>query len=202
LTQLILVRHGQTAWNREPHFRGRADIELDETGLVQAQATANRLSRFSVTAIYSSPLKRALTTAQAIADKFGLTVQPHNGLLDIYFGKWQGLTPQEASDQDGVLLDAWRNAPHKVTFPQGEGLTHVRDRVTSALDELTAKHADETIVLVSHVVVLKVLLCVLLGLDDSHFWKIAQDTCAINIIKVKDGNYIVSLINDTCHLNE
>ena len=202
MTQLILVRHGQTAWNREPRFRGRADIELDETGLVQAQATANRLSRFSVTAIYSSPLKRALTTAQAIADKFGVTVQPHNGLLDIYFGKWQGLTPQEASDQDGVLLDAWRNAPHKVTFPQGEGLTHVRDRVTSALDELTAKHADETIVLVSHVVVLKVLLCVLLGLDDSHFWKIAQDTCAINIIKVKDGNYIVSLINDTCHLNE
>ena len=202
MTQLILVRHGQTAWNRQPRFRGRADIELDETGLAQAQATANKLSVFPVAAVYSSPLKRAMATAQPIADKLGLAVEPHHGLLDIYFGSWQGLTPQEARAQDSALLDTWLKAPHKVTFPQGEGLPDVRARVTGALDELVHKHENQTIVLVSHVVVLKVALCAILGLDNSHFWQIAQDTCAINIVNTKDGKYIVSLLNDTCHLNK
>lgn len=202
MTQLILVRHGQTAWNKQPRFRGQADIELDETGLAQAQATGNSLSRFPISAVYSSPLKRATATAQPIAEKQGITVQSHNGLLDIYFGKWQGLTPQQAREQDGALLDAWLKEPHKVTFPQGESLSDVRDRVTGAINELLHKHDGETIVMVSHVVVLKVALCVVLGLDDSHFWKMAQDNCAISIIKVKDGNYTVSLINDTCHLNQ
>ena len=202
MTQLILVRHGQTAWNKQPRFRGRADIELDDTGLAQAKATAAKISRWPVSSVYSSPLKRAMVTAQAIADKLELAVQAHDGLVDIYFGTWQGLTPQQAREDNGELLDTWLKSPQKVTFPQGESLTHVRDRVVGALHELNAKHKDETIVLVSHVVVLKVLLCYVLGLDNSHFWKIEQGTCAINIVKANDGDYIVSLINDTCHLDK
>ena len=202
MTQLILVRHGQTAWNKQPHFRGRADIELDETGLAQAEATAARVAQWPVSAVYSSPLKRAMATAQAIAEKLDIAVQPHDGLLDIYFGSWQGLTAQQAREDNGELLESWLKKPQKVTFPQGESLTHVRDRISGALDELTAKHRDETIVLVSHVVVLKVLLCYVLGLDNSHFWKIEQGTCAINIVKADGGDYTVSLINDTCHLSQ
>ena len=202
MTQLILVRHGRTAWNKEPRFRGQADISLDDTGLAQAQATAVRLSQFPITAVYSSPLKRAMATAKPIADKFGLAVEPHNGLIDINFGRLQGLPPQQVREQDSDLLDAWLTEPHKVNFPDGECLNDVRDRFTGALNELTTRHTDETIVLLSHMVALKVALCVVLGLDNSHFWQIAQDTCAINIVNVKDGKYIVSLINDTCHLNK
>jgi broad specificity phosphatase PhoE len=202
LTQLILVRHGQTAWNKRPRFRGRADIELDDTGLAQAAATAARITQWPVAAVYSSPLKRAMATAQAIAKEFDLNVQAHDGLLDIYFGTWQGLTPQQAREDNGELLENWLKEPQNVTFPEGESLAHVRDRVISALDELTSKHRDETIVLVSHVVVLKVLLCYVLGLDNSHFWKIEQGTCAINMVKANGGDYIVSLINDTCHLDK
>ena len=202
MTQLILVRHGRTAWNKEPRFRGQADIPLDDTGLAQAQATAVRLSQFPVAAVYSSPLIRAMATAQPIADKFGLAVEPHNGLIDINFGRLQGLPPQQVREQDGDLLNAWLSEPQTVTFPDGECLNDVRNRFTGALDELTTRHADETIVLVSHVVALKVALCTVLGLDNSHFWQIAQDTCAINIVSSKDGKYIVSLLNDTCHLNQ
>jgi len=202
LTQLILVRHGRTAWNKEPRFRGQADIPLDETGLAQAQATAVRLSQFPITAVYSSPLQRTMVTAQPVADKFGLAVQPHHGLIDINFGRLQGLPPQQVREQDADLLNAWQTTPHVVTFPDGESLNDVRDRFTGALNELTVRHADETVVLVSHMVALKVALCVVLGMDNSHFWQIAQDTCAINIVSSKDGKYIVSLLNDTCHLNE
>ena len=202
MTQLILVRHGQTAWNKQPRFRGRADIELDETGLAQAAATAARIAQWPVSAVYSSPLKRAVATAQQIAEKFDLTVQKHDGLLDIYFGTWQGLTAQQAREDNGELLDMWLKSPQKVTFPQGESLAHVQVRVSGALDELTTRHGDETIVLVSHVVVLKVMLCYVLGLDNSHFWKIEQGTCAINIVKANGSDYVVSLINDTCHLDK
>jgi broad specificity phosphatase PhoE len=201
LTEIILVRHGQTAWNKEPRFRGQVDIPLDETGIIQAKATADRISQWSVSAVYSSPLKRARSTAQVIAEKQGIEVELHNGLLDIDFGRWQGLTPEEVAMQDGDLLDTWLKEPHKVIFPEGESLNEVRDRFTSALNELVSKHDNETIVVVSHVVALKVILCAILGLDDSHFWQIAQYNCAISIVYIKkDSNFIVSLINDICHL--
>ena len=202
MTELILVRHGRTAWNKEPRFRGQADIPLDEADMAQARATAERLSEYPVAAVYSSPLIRAMATAQPIAQKQGIKVQPHNGLIDINFGKLQGLPPQQVREQDADLLDSWLKTPHKVTFPDGESLNDVRDRFTNALNELTARHANETVVLLSHMVALKVALCVVLGLDNSHFWQIAQNTCAINIVSAENGNYIIKLINDTCHLNQ
>jgi broad specificity phosphatase PhoE len=202
LTQLILVRHGQTAWNKQPRFRSQADIELDETGIAQAQATANRLYDFSIAAVYSSPLKRAMATAQPIADKFGLSVEPHNGLIDINFGKCQGLTPDEARVQYDYLVDSWLSEPHTITFPEGECLNDVRDRFKPTLNKLITEHGGQTIVLVSHMVALKTVLCSVLGLDNSHFWQIAQDTCAINIVTAKNSKYIISLLNDTCHLNK
>lgn len=201
MTQLILVRHGQTAWNRKPRFRGQYDIELDEVGLAQALATADKLARFPIAAVYSSPLKRALATAQPIADVFGLSVQPHNGLMDINFGKCQGLTPDEVRVRYGDLVDNWLQKPQTVTFPDGECLNDVGSRFNQALNELTAKHNGQTIALISHVVALKVALCMILGLDNSHFWLVAQDNCAINIVNAKDGAYTIKLINDTCHLD-
>ena len=89
MTHILLVRHGQTAWNRSDRFRGRADVPLDEVGLAQAEATGRRVaSQWQVNAVYSSTMSRALNTAQAIAGRFGLSVQPHAGLTDIDFGAW------------------------------------------------------------------------------------------------------------------
>jgi probable phosphoglycerate mutase len=200
MTRFLLVRHGQTAWNREERFRGRHDLLLDETGLRQAYAAAMHLLDQPVAAIYSSPLKRTVMTAKVIANQMGLPVERHEGLLDIDFGRWQGLNADEAKKQDAELFRTWLEEPHKMRFPGGEGLDDVRKRVTAAVEQLAARHPDETVILVSHMVVCKVLLCAMLGLDNSHYWQVGQDVCAINAFEIKGGIPTVSLINDTCHL--
>lgn len=200
MSRFILVRHGQTEWNRVERFRGRADLSLNETGVKQAEAAAASLRGQQVAAIYSSPLKRALQTADAIANQLKLPVQPLEGLIDIDFGSFQGLSAEEARKKDNQLLTMWLEKPHLVRFPNGESLDIVRRRVLAAVDELAAKHKDQTVILVSHKVVCQVLMCAMLGLDNSHFWRVRQDVTAINIFEIRDGAPLVILVNDTCHL--
>lgn len=202
MTRIILVRHGRTEWNKFERFRGRVDVELDETGRRQAEAAAERIAQWEVAAIYSSPLKRAMTTAQIVADRLGLTVQPLEGIIDMDFGEWQGLPIDEAREKYGALFDLWRYRPEKLEIPGAETLEDVRKRVVAAIDEVVAKHEDQTIALVGHRVVCKVLLCHLLGLDNSHFWQIAQDDTAINLFEIWEGKPSVILINETCHLRD
>jgi phosphoserine phosphatase len=113
VTTILLVRHGQTEWNRVERFRGLADILLNEAGLQQAKATGRRLAaQWQPTAIYSSPLSRAVKTAEAIGRHLGLPVKIHPGLADIDYGEWQGLTPDEARSRWPEVIDLWYNTPH------------------------------------------------------------------------------------------
>lgn len=194
------MRHGQTEWNRVERFRGRADLSLNETGVKQAEAAAASLRGQQVAAIYSSPLKRAIQTADAIALQLKLRVQPLEGLIDIDFGSFQGLSAEEARKKDNKLLIMWLEKPHLARFPKGESLDIVRRRVLAAVDGLAAKHKDQTVIMVSHKVVCQVLMCAMLGLDNSHFWQVRQDVNAINIFEMRDGASLVTLVNDTCHL--
>lgn len=134
MTRIILVRHGQTEWNRVERFRGRADIPLNETGLAQAEATGRRIAAgWRPAAVYSSPLSRAVKTAMAVAGHFDLPVLTHAGLIDIDYGKWQGLTPDEARDRWPRILDAWYTAPDASHIPGGETLAALRTRAMEAL---------------------------------------------------------------------
>lgn len=200
MTRFVLVRHGQTEWNRVERFRGRADLALDDTGMRQAEAAAGRLSRWQIAALYSSPLRRALMTAQILASQLRLAVQPLEGLIDIDFGHWQGLSPQEAAAQDSDLYKKWLQRPQEVRFPYGESLEDVQHRITAAIESLVQNHSEQTVVLVAHNVVCRVLLCVVLGLDNSHFWQLGQDVSAINVFELSDDKPVLSLLNDTCHL--
>jgi broad specificity phosphatase PhoE len=202
LTRLILVRHGRTEWNRVERFRGRADIKLDEVGIKQVEAAAARIADWQVSAVYSSPLRRALTTAEILAYPFNLEVKLLPGIIDIDYGEWQGLSPEEAAAKDGGLYSKWLESPHKVKFPGGESLTAVRERAASAVDDLIAQHSKETVVLVSHKVVCQILILSLLGLDNSHFWQITQDVCAINVFEIRGGIPSALSLNDTCHVKE
>ena len=202
MVRLIVVRHGRTEWNRVERFRGRADIELDEVGLTQAEAVARRISEWQVSAIYSSPLRRALTTAEILARRCGLAAKPLPGIIDIDYGVWQGLSSEEAQTKDNGLYEMWMESPHTVRFPDGESLAEVRERAASAVESLITQHPKETIVLVSHKVVCQVLILSLLGVDNSHFWQIAQDVCAVNLFEVRGGVPSALLLNDTCHLEE
>ena len=200
MTSIYLVRHGQTAWNREEIFRGRTDVPLDETGLKQAELAGEYLKEVEIDAIYSSPLSRALETAEKIARFHNLKVQPLEGIIDMSFGNWEGHAHQEIKKNDSETYRRWREKPHLVKLPGGESLDDVRVRSMAALEEVIRKHPEKAPVLVSHRVVNKVLICGILGLDNSHFWQISQDPTAINLIHYRNGKYILSLMNETCHL--
>ena len=199
-TSLYLVRHGQTAWNKEEVFRGRTDIPLDETGLKEAELAGEYFKTLDIEAIHSSPLSRAWQTAQKIAQFHPLDVQPLDGLLDMSFGSWEGHSLKEVKETDGERYRQWREEPHLLKLPGGETLAEVRARAMSALEKAIRKHPEKTVILVSHRVINKVLICGILGLDNSHFWQIHQDTTAINLIQYRNGKYILSLMNETCHL--
>ena len=128
ITSFLLVRHGQTEWNRVERFRGRADVPLNETGLIQAAATGRRIAAgWQPAAVYASPLSRAIVTGQAIAARFDLPVLPLDGLADIRYGDWQGLTPEQARARWPDLVHAWYAAPATVQIPGGESLADLRE---------------------------------------------------------------------------
>ena len=200
--RIAIIRHGQTEWNEGEgeRFRGRTELDLDKVGISQARLAAARIAQWQVSGIYSSPLRRAVSTAKILASPFDLEVQLLEGLIDIDYGKWQGLSLKEAAADDSELYALWLKSPHLVTFPEGESLEQVRIRTVAALETLLAQHPEQTIVLVSHKVVCKVLICSILGLDNSHFWQVEQDTGAIDLVETRDRLLRVSLLNDTCHL--
>jgi len=201
MTRIILVRHGQTEWNRVERFRGRADVPLNSTGLAQAQATARRIAaEWRPAAVYSSPLSRALRTAEAVARSFGLPVHPHHGLLDIHYGEWQGLTPDEVRQRWPQEARGWFEAPQVARIPGGETLDELRSRGFAAINDLAARHEGHTIVLVGHTVINRVILLAVMGLGNDRFWHIRQDTCAINVFEADGGDFTIVSLNDTCHL--
>jgi probable phosphoglycerate mutase len=116
------------------------------------------------------------------------------------FGKWEGRPHQEIRQDDKETYRQWVEEPHLVRLPGGEGLDDVRVRAMAGMEEVIRNHSGKTLVLVSHRVICKVLICAILGLDNSHFWQITQDPTAINLIQYRNGKYILSLMNETCHL--
>jgi len=199
-TSVILARHGQTAWNAAEVFRGQIDIELDETGLKQAVLLAEYLGQRKLEAVYSSPLKRAQQTAEAIARYHGLDVQIDPGLNDMDFGEWQGLSVQDVRTRFSELLEMWMSDPHRIRMPSGESLDDVRQRAFTLVNRVVNKHEGKVIVLVSHRVVNKVLICALLGMDDSHFWNIRLDTCGITTFELDHGQFVLGEHNNTSFL--
>ena len=200
---IILVRHGQTEWNRVDRFRGCADIPLNDIGLAQAEATGRRVAKeWQPTAVYSSPLSRAVRTAEAIAKHFSLPVQIHPGLADIDYGEWQGLTPDEVRERWPAAAHAWYKEPDTARIPGGETLADLRTRGMRAVNELATQHAGQTIVLMGHTVINRIILLGVLRLGNERFWHIRQDTCAINVFEAENHDFVLATLNDTCHLDD
>jgi len=202
MVKVILIRHGETDWNKEQIFRGRIDVALNEVGLAQARSVQATLKDVQISAIYSSPLSRALETARVVGEGRNCEVKIEEGFIDINFGRWQGISHQKVKEEYKELYEMWLNKPQMVTFPEGESLEEVQRRSMKALEKVIKKHPEETLAIISHRVLNKVLLCSILGLELSHFWYIKQDTCALNRFEYKDDKYYLTLLNDTCHLKK
>ena len=201
MAKLILARHGETVWNIEKIYRGRVDVNLDEMGIKQAELLGNYLSHWGLEAIYSSPLRRALETANIIARYQKIGVHIAEDLIDFDYGEWQSLPEQEAKRLYPTLHNEWHNNPNKVKMPGGESLEDVRRRVIKVVNDVLARYQG-SVVLVSHRVVNKVLICYLLGLDNSYFWNIKQDVGGITIFNYVDRRFVLTRHNDTSHLKE
>ncbi|MBI4785521.1 MAG: histidine phosphatase family protein [Chloroflexi bacterium] len=200
VTHFILIRHGQTEWNREERFRGHADIPLNETGKTQAQKIAARIAGEKIDVLYASPLQRTLQTAQSIAETHQLEIQKSDALLDLDVGALEGLTVDEARQAFPEVIDKWLNAPGHVKFPKGDSLRAVRTRAEKLLDELAAQHDGQTVALVSHRVVCHVVLCLALDMKLDALWNLKQDNGCINRFDKTEHGYVVTLLNETGHL--
>jgi phosphoserine phosphatase len=201
MVEIILVRHGETTWNTAEIFRGRADVPLDDIGLEQAERLGDYLSGEKIDIVYSSPLQRAVQTAGAIARRQDLEVNTPANLIDIDYGGWQGLSSDEVSERYPELYQDWLDTPEQVRIPGGESLEDVRCRAMPFLEEAVTRGEEGRIVLVSHRVVNKVLICALLGLDNSSFWNVKMETGGITRFVLDGDRVILTGHNDTSHLS-
>jgi broad specificity phosphatase PhoE len=200
MTEIILVRHGQTPWNKDKIFRGTVDIPLNDTGREEARLAGEWLKGETLHAAYTSPLSRSRDTAEAIARHHGLAVADLPGLGDLSYGDWQGLPLSEVKVKYPELYRQWETDPHTVRFPKGETLDEVRARALAGVEEVIKRHPGQVVLLSAHRAVNKVLIAAFIGLDNSHFWRIGQDTTAINRFRRAGAIWEILLVNDTCHL--
>ena len=199
MVEIILARHGETDFNAREIFRGRADVPLNETGLKQARLLGEYLSREKIDVIYSSPLPRAVQTAEAVAAHHRREVNINDNLNDIDCGEWQGLSVSEVKERYTELYQDWLDTPEQVRLPGGESLEDVRSRALPFVQD--ARCEEGKIVLVSHRVVHKVLMCGLLGLDNSSFWSFKIDTGGITRFELNRDKAVLICHNDTSFLN-
>jgi len=198
--ELILIRHGETDWNKGAIFRGHEDVRLNATGIAQADATADALKDKVFEAIYSSPLKRSLVTARRIALPHEIFVREDDGLLDINYGTWQGMKESTIKERWPSAYARWIKTPTKMKFSGGESTKKAWKRVNSALREILFTHGTGTIVLVTHRMPLKFMTAYLLGKGFSGFPKIKHDPCAISVFEVENRVPKPIILNDTRHL--
>ena len=163
-------------------------------------AIAEWLKGETIHAAYTSPLSRSRDTSEAIAKHHDFKIFDHPGLSDLVYGDWEGMPLAEVKVAYADLYRQWETAPATVRFPRGETLDEVRDRALGAVMAVVERHPGQVVLLAAHRAVNKVLIAAFIGLDNSHFWRIGQDTAAINRFhRVGDAWHIMGL-NDTCHL--
>jgi alpha-ribazole phosphatase/probable phosphoglycerate mutase len=201
-TTLYIIRHGKTEGAEERRYKGHIDVPLSEEGLAQVRALAEFLKDTGINGshIYSSDLKRAVQTAEAIRQSLGcgLTIEPR--LRERSFGLWEGMTFEEIVRQWPDAFENWRADPLRFHPPEGESTVEVRDRLMQAMEEIIQRHEGQQVFIVAHGGVNRVLLCEFLGLDLRYIFRIEQDFGCINIVDIyEDGLPVVKRINYTCN---
>ena len=164
-TRVLCIRHGETDWNAAGRWQGNAPVPLNEIGRAQSVALGRYLASngLRLAALYSSDLLRSWQTAQAIAEALGLPVQPEPRLREIDLGDWQGLTREEVLTWDAERYAAYRADWRNVPAPNGESRAALRARARAAFDDITSRHAGQTVGLVTHGGTLGMLLESLFG---------------------------------------
>ncbi|CAA9299013.1 MAG: Alpha-ribazole-5'-phosphate phosphatase [uncultured Chloroflexia bacterium] len=202
MTDVWLARHGATAWSAADLMCGSSDIELAPEGQVQAVLLAQRLAGEKLDAIYTSPLLRAVETAAPIAAQHQIMPVTVADLREMDFGSWEGQPRDAIIRDDGERYRAWQHNPDVVCPTNGEGAYTVVERAARALADIVERHPEQTVLLVAHRTVNRILLCHLLGLPIRLYRdRIAQGICALNRFRVDhEGQVQITLMNDVAHV--
>jgi len=199
-TTMWLLRHGETPLSVEKRFSGRGDPALTDRGVAQAKAAAHRLAEHTIAAVISSPLRRAMQTAQAVADALGVKVVVEDGFVETDFGAWEGLTFAEVRSRWPDQMSAWLASPD-VAPTDGEPFSETFERVRRARESVVAGYAGSTVVIVSHVTPIKVLVREALEAPSQVLYRLHLDTASLSLVDWwNDGPAVVRLFNDTSHL--
>jgi broad specificity phosphatase PhoE len=182
MTELLLIRHGETDFNRQRRWQGQRDLPLNDTGRAQVQALAGGLAGTGVAAIVTSDLRRARQTAQAVAAATGAPVSIDSRLREIALGAWEGLTRDEIAARDGARLDAFRASPSLHRAPGGESAEEVRQRVMAAIRDIVRAHPKDRVAVVSHGLALAAIKVTLLGLPLDSVWNHEPDNAALETL--------------------
>jgi len=201
VTRLLLVRHGSTAATEEGRFSGSTSAELSDQGRWQAARLGERLAQQNVTAIYSSPLSRALDTARIIGGHCGLQPVTRDGLREIGHGHWEGMTREDVERRFGEEYAAWEADPFTFAPRGGESGVAVLARALPVIREIVTAHPGGRVLAVSHKATLRLLLSSLLGFDARGYRdRLDQSPACLNVVDFKDPvRARLMLFNDTSH---
>jgi len=198
MTLIYFIRHAENEYVVEKKLPGwLPGIHLNDSGVVQAKTVANALTNFRVAAVYSSPLERAMETAEPIADVKGLKVIPRPGLGEVRCGRWQGKSLKTLRRYK--LWKIIQHTPSLARFPEGESFTEAQSRIIAEIESLRTKHSKpkETIVCVSHSDTIKLALAHYLGLPLDMFHRLMIEPASISILSVTKGYIRLIRLNDT-----
>ncbi len=194
MTILFLIRHGQNDWVGKRLAGRTAGVHLNQIGQQQAQSIAATLAELPFKAIYSSPLERAMETAQPLADKLSLPVVIKEGLLEINFGDWQGKTIKQL--QRMKLWKTVQNQPQEMHFPGGESFEQAQQRLVDCVENLRNQHTKEDLIACfSHSDSIRLLVTHYLAMPLAAFQRVAIDTASISVIAFHEERIFVPYIN-------
>jgi len=200
--KLFLIRHGQTNWNMEGRYQGNCDIELNSTGIKQAELASKYLSRVKFSKIYSSPLKRTMETANIVNRRTEVAIETYEDLKEVDFGKWEGLKFKEINKDYHEEYQQWLIDPYNNRPTGGESFKELTLRTTSVIDIIVAENTDESsVAIVTHGGVILSLLVHWLQIPLPRWKSIIQRQGAINIAVIDKGYPYISTINYTGHLS-
>jgi broad specificity phosphatase PhoE len=198
---LLLVRHGQSTWNSEHRIQGQLDPPLSDEGRRQAERVGQRIAGRRFAGFYSSDLKRAFETAQAIEAATGLQAEPMAGLREIFLGEWEGLRTDDLAQRFPEAWASWTEEPDWDLVPGGEGAALFETRVTAALDEILGRHAQGDVVVVTHGGVIQIALHRVIGRPSRGLFPFKIQNASISVIERRDGRMVIGSVNDTSHLD-
>jgi broad specificity phosphatase PhoE len=197
---LILVRHGQTDWNVNGRYMGWMDEALNEEGLRQAERVAQRLAQWPMYAVYSSPLKRAVGTAEIVARPHSLPVERMEDLGEMRIGAWEGMFAGDIAVRFPNLWKTWRTNPGDFRMPGGESLREVRERAIRAFGKIMDCSEGRTVLAVTHDVVVRLLVAHCLGVGEDIYRRLEVVNASITVIERDGVKLRLRVLNDTGHL--